>query len=105
MHTLTPQQVLVQRFRSPLFKPGHAPCLRVCVPSAEGAWLSDASVVECEKELKRAGVLGLMRAGDVVWDAAVGDEGNVGRLVWDGNYLIVRFFLSFYENIRHETDV
>jgi hypothetical protein len=27
--------------------------------------------------------------GDVVWDIAVGDEGNVGRLVWDGSYLIV----------------
>ncbi|KAJ7267411.1 hypothetical protein C8J57DRAFT_1435985 [Mycena rebaudengoi] len=26
--------------------------------------------------------------GDVVWDIGVGDEGNVGRLVWDGSYLI-----------------
>lgn len=89
VHKLTPQQALAQCFRSPLFKPGHAPCLRVFVPSPEGAWLSDASVIECEKELKRAGVLGLLRAGDVVWDAAVGDEGNVGRMIWDGNYLIV----------------
>jgi len=45
-------------------------------------------VLECEAELKRAGVLGLLRMGDVVWDIAVGDEGNVGRLVWDGSYLI-----------------
>ncbi|KAF8876940.1 hypothetical protein BD779DRAFT_1613214 [Infundibulicybe gibba] len=29
-----------------------------------------------------------MRMGDVIWDVAVGDEGNIGRLVWDGMYLI-----------------
>ncbi|KAI5122864.1 hypothetical protein M0805_003157 [Coniferiporia weirii] len=75
-------------FRSPLFRVGHAPCLRVFVPSPEGAWLSDESVVECEKELKRAGVLPLLRVGDVIWDTAAGDEGNVGRMVWDGNFLI-----------------
>jgi len=34
-----------------------------------------------------------MRIGDVVWDVGVGDEGNVGRLVWDGSYLIVSFAL------------
>ena len=88
----SPAGVLAARFRSPLFKLGHAPLLRVFIPSPEGAWLSDASVVECEKELKRAGVLPLLRAGDVVWDTAVGDEGNIGRMVWDGNYLIVSFF-------------
>jgi hypothetical protein len=59
------------------------------VPSPEGDWLSDTSVLECEAELKRAGVLHLLRAGDVVWDTAVGDEANIGRLVWDGSYLIV----------------
>ncbi|KAF8686527.1 hypothetical protein RHS04_00176 [Rhizoctonia solani] len=75
-------------FRSPLFKSGGAPLLRVFVPSKEGAWLSDASVLDCEKELKRAGALGVLRIGDVIWDAAVGDEGNAGRMVWDGNYLV-----------------
>ena len=59
------------------------------MPSPDGDWLSDTSVVECENELKRAGVTHLLRAGDVVWDTAVGDEGNVGRMVWDGSYLIV----------------
>lgn len=76
-------------FHSPLFRLRRAPLLQVFVPSPEGDWLSDASVLECEAELKRAGVLHLMRAGDVVWDVAVGDEANVGRLVWDGAYLIV----------------
>ncbi|KAJ7319048.1 hypothetical protein DFH08DRAFT_714178 [Mycena albidolilacea] len=75
-------------FRSPLFRVKRAPLLRVFVPSPDGDWLSDKSVLECEAELKRAGVLGLLRMGDVVWDIAVGDEGNVGRLVWDGSYLI-----------------
>jgi hypothetical protein len=76
-------------FRSPLFRLRRAPLLRVFVPSPEGDWLSDKSVLECEAECKRAGIAGLMRLGDVVWDVAVGDEGNVGRLVWDGSYLIV----------------
>lgn len=80
----------VNTFRSPLFRPRRAPLLQVFVPSPEGDWLSDASVLECEAELKRAGVLHCLRAGDVIWDVAVGDEGNVGRLVWDGCYLIVR---------------
>ncbi|KAJ7176688.1 hypothetical protein C8R46DRAFT_889987 [Mycena filopes] len=75
-------------FRSPLFRVKRAPLLRVFVPSPDGDWLSDKSVLECEAELKRAGVLPLLRIGDVVWDLAVGDEGNVGRLVWDGSYLI-----------------
>lgn len=79
-------------FQSPLYRPGHAPLLRVFVPSPEGPWLSDDSVLACEKELKRAGVVSLLKPGDVVWDTAVSDEacfGNVGRLIWDGNYLIV----------------
>jgi len=79
-------------FRSPLFRLRRAPLLRVFVPSIEGDWLSDKSVQECEEECKRAGVRHLMRVGDVVWDVAVGDEGNVGRLVWDGSYLIVSLF-------------
>ena len=78
-------------FRSPLFRLRRAPLLRVFVPSPEGDWLSDAGVLECETELRKAGILSmpLLRVGDVVWDTALGDEGNVGRLVWDGRYLIV----------------
>lgn len=78
-------------FHSPLYRIGHAPVLRVFVPSPEGPWLSDASVLACEKELKRAGVVHLLKIGDVIWDTAVSDEagfGNAGRLIWDGNYLI-----------------
>ncbi|KAH9072938.1 hypothetical protein EDB83DRAFT_145205 [Lactarius deliciosus] len=75
-------------FRSPLFRLRRAPLLRVFVPSPEGDWLSDTGVLECETELRKAGVLQLLRVGDVVWDTALGDEGNTGRLVWDGRYLI-----------------
>lgn len=82
-------------FQSPLFRLRRAPLLRVFVPSPDGDWLSDKSVLECEAECRRAGVMGLIRLGDVVWDVAVGDEGNVGRLVWDGSYLIVSSFLFF----------
>lgn len=76
-------------FRSPLVKLHRAPLLRVFVPSPGGEWLTTSSVEECEAELKRAGVLKLLRVGDVVWDVAVGDEGNLGRMVWDGSYLVV----------------
>ncbi|THH29910.1 hypothetical protein EUX98_g4294 [Antrodiella citrinella] len=86
-HTSGPRAP-VSTFRSPLFRPRRAPLLQVFVPSPEGDWLSDASVLECEAELKRSGVTHCLRAGDIVWDVAVGDEGNVGRLVWDGSYLI-----------------
>lgn len=87
-------RIAVSKFRSPLYRPGRAPVLRVFVPSPEGEWLSDASIVECEAELKRSGVLKLLRVGDIIWDAAVGDEGNLGRLMWDGSYLVVRLLGS-----------
>jgi hypothetical protein len=83
-------------FRSPLFRLRRAPLLRVFVPSPEGDWLSDAGVLECETELRKAGILPLLRVGDVVWDIALGDEGNIGRLVWDGRYLIVRSCIFIY---------
>jgi len=78
-------------FASPIYQPKRAPLLRVFVPSQE-EWLSDGSVVECESELKRAGILHMLRPGDTVWDIAVGDEGNAGRMVWDGNFLLVSVF-------------
>ena len=77
-------------FRSPLFKLRRAHLLHVFVPSPDGDWLSDNSALECESQLRQVGVMKLLRPGDIVWDVAVGDEGNIGRLVWDGNFLIVR---------------
>ena len=41
---------------------------------------------------KRARMLKLLRSGDVV----VGDEGNIGRMIWDGNFLIVCLSNSLY---------
>lgn len=91
----------VNALSSPLFRLSRAPLLRVFVPSPDGDWLSDKSVLACEAECRGAGVTPLMRIGDVVWDVAVGDEGNVGRLVWDGSYLIVRFLSCL---VRSELD-
>lgn len=93
--SLAPQQRGTP-FRSPLFKLRRAPLLRVFVPSPDGDWLSDNSVLECEAQLKRAGIIKLLRPGDIVWDVAVGDEGNVGRQVWDGNFLIVSGVFLFF---------
>ena len=84
----------VSALSSPLFRLGRAPLLRVFVPSPDGDWLSDKSVLACEAECRNAGVTHIMRIGDVVWDVAVGDEGNVGRFVWDGSYLIVCFLYT-----------
>lgn len=92
-------------FRSPLFRLRRAPLLRVFVPSPEGDWLSDPGVLECETELRKAGILPLLRVGDVVWDTALGDEGNVGRLVWDGRYLIVRLAFIKVPVTSHLNDV
>lgn len=58
--------------------------------------MSDEAILECENELKKAGVVALLRPGDIVWDTALGDEGNVGRLAWDGRYLIVRIPVVVY---------
>lgn len=91
-------QLLHQRpFRQPpstLFQLGRAALLRVFVPSPDGEWLSDASILQCEAQLKRAGLSRLLRAGDVVWDVALGEEGNTGKLMWDGSYLIVRLSMA-----------
>lgn len=92
-------------FKSPLFRLRRAALLRVFVPSPEGDWLSDAGVLECETELRKAGILPLLRVGDVVWDTALGDEGNVGRLVWDGRYLIVRHAFLKVPITSHLCDV
>ncbi len=71
-----------QRFRSPLHRLGHAPLLRVLVPSPEGHWLSDSNVIRCEEELRAAGVTHLLKVGDVVWDVAVGEDGNLGKFLF-----------------------
>ncbi|KAH9829860.1 uncharacterized protein C8Q71DRAFT_717794 [Rhodofomes roseus] len=81
-------QAPIRAAQSPLFRLRRAPLIQVFVPSPEGDWLSDDSILACEGELKKAGVAHLLRAGDVVWDVAVGDEGNIGRMVWDGAYLV-----------------
>lgn len=63
--------------------------------------MSDETILDCETELKRSctgskGRMGknLLRVGDVVWNCSIGDEANLGRSIWDGNFLIVCCFLS-----------
>lgn len=92
-------------FHSPLYRLRRAPLLRVFVPSPDGDWLSDQSVLDCETELKKAGIAHLLRRGDVVWDTAVGDDANTGRLVWDGNFLIVSYRTSFWSCNRLFVDI
>jgi hypothetical protein len=82
------------RTELPVFRLRHAPLLKVFVPSPSGDWLSDSSVQLCESELKYAELTKLLRMGDVVWDIAVGDNGNFGRMIWDGKYLIVSTALT-----------
>jgi hypothetical protein len=81
-------------FNSPIYHTRRAPLLRVFVPSHDDKWLTDSNVVECEAELKRAGIAHLLQPGDAVWDVAVGDENNAGRMVWDGTFLLVRIVVS-----------
>ncbi|KAG8911175.1 hypothetical protein FRC02_006748 [Tulasnella sp. 418] len=69
-----------------LYTAGCAALLKVFVPSPEGWWLSDATVVDCRKQLERADVLGLLQVGDIVWDVAAGERRNDGRMIWDGKY-------------------
>ncbi|PCH38559.1 hypothetical protein WOLCODRAFT_23438 [Wolfiporia cocos MD-104 SS10] len=71
-------------FHSLLFRMRRMPLLQMFMPLPEGRWLSDASMLVREGELQRAGIIHLMRMGDVV----VGDEGNMRRMVWNGGYLV-----------------
>ena len=72
----------------PVFKAGRAPMLRVWVPTAKGqSWMGDEELVECEREVWRAGLWHLLRRGDLVHNVAIGDFANDGKLVSDGKYL------------------
>lgn len=79
-------------------KPGRAPLLRVWVP-AKSNWMDDAEVVECEREIFRAGVWSHLKRGDVVWNVAIGDFANEGKLLFDGKYL--RDLSYVYEPVGH----
>ncbi|GAA5907302.1 hypothetical protein JCM6882_002801 [Rhodosporidiobolus microsporus] len=80
----------------PVYKTGRAAALRVWVPlasstsaaAAEG-WMTDAEVVECEREVWRAGngAWAQMKKGDIVSNVACEAFGNVGKMVFDGRYL------------------
>ncbi|KAL9934592.1 hypothetical protein V8E36_006367 [Tilletia maclaganii] len=69
------------------WKPGRAALFQVWVPCANGSWLSDEELTRCEAELFKAGIWSNLQRGDVVWDCALGEEGNMGRLVYDGQFL------------------
>ncbi|GAA5858518.1 hypothetical protein JCM8547_007343 [Rhodosporidiobolus lusitaniae] len=78
----------------PVHKPGRAAALRVWVPTESGqqvggdAWMTDAEVCECEREVVRSGgAWAQLRKGDVVRNVAVEAFGNVGALLFDGRYL------------------
>ncbi|PWN40796.1 hypothetical protein IE81DRAFT_202198 [Ceraceosorus guamensis] len=71
------------------WKPGRAAHYRVWVPTADPAgWMSDSELGLCEAQMYRSGVWdkALLR-GDIVWNTAVGDELNAGKLIFDGQYL------------------
>lgn len=71
-----------------VYKPGRAPMLRVWVPTVGGAsWMGDEEVVDCEREIWRAGVWNQLRRGDLVRNVALGDFANEGKLISDGKYL------------------
>lgn len=66
-----------------VFKAGRALFARVWVPIRD-TWMSDEELVECERELLRAGVWHVMQRGDVVQNLAAADFGNDGKLIFDG---------------------
>ncbi|KAE8250701.1 hypothetical protein A4X13_0g4475 [Tilletia indica] len=69
------------------WKPGRAALFQVWVPCGNGAWLTDEELTRCEAELFKAGIWNQLKRGDVVWDCALPDEGNLGRLIFDGQFL------------------
>ncbi|KAH8921632.1 hypothetical protein BT69DRAFT_311325 [Atractiella rhizophila] len=105
---------------TPIWKPGRAASLRVWVPT-KTAWMSDQELVECEREVYRAGVWSHVRKGDMIWNVGCGDFGNEGKLLFDGKYLrdlsyvfeasghlpswvnMFTFPPSFYHNVIHSS--
>lgn len=78
--------------KSPLpcpWKPGRAATWRVWVPSRDiqGGWLTDEELTRCEQELFKSGVWKFLKKGDVVWDCALSSQQNVGKYIFDGNFL------------------
>ncbi|CAD6931560.1 unnamed protein product [Tilletia controversa] len=69
------------------WKPGRAALFQVWVPCSNGAWLTDEELTRCEAELFKAGIWNQLKRGDVVWDCALPDECNLGRLIFDGQFL------------------
>lgn len=78
---------LEEKRKISIHKAGRAAQLKVWIPTSNSHWLSDQEVVECEREIWRGGVTGQMKRGDVVWNIAMGDFGNEGKLIYDGRYL------------------
>ncbi|CAO1623521.1 unnamed protein product [Jaminaea pallidilutea] len=81
------------------WKPGRAALHRVWVPTVNTAWQSDAEIARCERELFLAGAWSSLRKGDIVWNTAMGDDDNVGRLIFDGQYL--RDLAFHYDKVGH----
>lgn len=69
------------------WRPGRAAMFRVWVPCRDGMWLSDEEIARCERELFLAGVWSFLKRGDIVWNVAMGERGNSGKLIFDGRYL------------------
>lgn len=84
------------------YKPGRALLANVWVP-AEGikskdGWMSTEELIECERELQRAGVFQLLQRGDCVENICFEAFGNDGKLIFDGKvsiFIEVAFCLSF----------
>lgn len=79
-----------------IFKPGRALLARVWVPMKD-TWMSDEELVECERELLRAGIWHLLKKGDCVQNLASPDFGNDGKLIFDGKVRSRHTFCILYE--------
>lgn len=71
-----------------IYKPGRALLARVWVPAeankTKDAWMTTDELVECERELQRAGIFHLMQKGDCIENVSFEAFGNDGKLIFDG---------------------
>jgi hypothetical protein len=81
------------------WKPGRVAVHRVWVPCRDRVWLSDEEIARCERELFLASVWPLLKRGDIIRNTAMVDEGNVGKLIFDGRFL--RDLSFAYDPIGH----
>lgn len=77
-----------------VYREGRAVMLKVWVPCITSRWMKDEDIIECERELSAAGIWEHVRRGDIIWNTAIPEFANEGKLIRCVDF-ICRFLFIF----------